>query len=117
MRGMAFGLGIMMLGMAGAAQAQTNPNFVQCAVCHSVKAGQNKIGPHLAGIVGRKRASVAGYSYSAAMKGKPGVWTEKELDLYLTNPRKHVPGTKMAFAGIPDAAKRAKLIAYLKTVK
>ena len=60
--------------------------FVQCKACHSVVKGQNRIGPSLAGVVGRKSASVAGFSYSAAMKAKGVSWTEANLDTYLTKP-------------------------------
>ncbi len=91
--------------------------FVQCKACHSVVAGQNRIGPSLADIGGRKIASAAGFSYSAAMKGKAGNWTDANLDTYLTKPAAWVPGTKMAFAGIADAKKRKDVIAYLKTLK
>lgn len=111
---------LMMLGMVlagGAAHAQVDPSFAPCSACHAVKPGQNKIGPSLHRAVGAKKASVPGYAYSPAMKAQTGVWSEKELDAYLLNPRAKVPGTKMYYAGMPDAAKRATLIAYLKTLK
>jgi cytochrome c len=91
--------------------------FVQCKACHSVVAGQNRVGPSLAGVVGRKSASVAGFNYSPAMKAKGVTWTEANLDTYLTKPAAYVKGTRMAFAGIPDAKKRKDVIAYLKTLK
>ncbi|WP_313669417.1 c-type cytochrome [Sandarakinorhabdus sp.] len=91
--------------------------FVQCKACHSVVAGQNRIGPSLAGVVGRKIGTLAGFSYSAAMKAKGGAWSDANLDTYLTKPMAWVPGTKMAFAGIADAKKRKDVIAYLKTLK
>jgi cytochrome c len=97
--------------------APTAPVFAPCAVCHKVEKGKNALGPHLAGIVGRKRASVAGFSYSEAMKAKGGVWTVAELDAYLTNPRAYIPGNRMSFPGYKDADKRAAVIAYLKTLK
>ena len=56
------------------------------------------------------------FTYSEAMKGSGLTWDEATLDTYLTNPRGLVPGTKMAFAGIKDDAKRAEVIAYLKTL-
>lgn len=90
--------------------------FVQCRACHSVVAGQNRIGPSLAAVVGRKSGSYAKFSYSPAMKAKGVVWTESNLDAYLTKPAAYVKGTKMAFAGIPDAKKRKDVIAYLKTL-
>ena len=91
--------------------------FVQCKACHNVVAGKNGVGPSLAGVVGRKAASVAGFNYSAAMKAKGVSWTEANLDTYLTKPAAYVKGTRMAFAGIPDAKKRKDVIAYLKTLK
>ena len=91
--------------------------FAQCAVCHSTEAGKNGVGPSLAGIVGRKAGSVAGFAYSDANKNSGLTWDEKTLDTYLTNPMKMVPGTKMTFAGLPDAAKRKEVIDYLKTLK
>jgi cytochrome c len=87
--------------------------FARCAICHSVVAGQNKIGPSLAGVIGRKAGSVPGFAYSPAMKGANLTWTPEELDAYLINPRAKVPGTKMIFAGLPKPADRANVIAYL----
>jgi len=98
---------------AGAAPAA----FAQCRTCHAVEAGKNGVGPSLAGIVGRKAGSVAGYTYSDANKNSGKTWDEATLDEYLTAPAKMIPGTKMAFAGIADAAKRKEVIEYLKTLK
>jgi len=91
--------------------------FKRCAICHSTVAGQNKLGPSLAGIVGRKSGTAANYTYSAAMTAYGKTWTEAELDAYLTKPSAAVPGNKMPFAGIPDATDRANVIAYLSTLK
>jgi cytochrome c len=110
------GLGAIVLG-AGAAQAQVDPSFAQCAACHTVAPGQNRLGPTLYKVVGRKKASVPGFAYSPAMKAQKGVWTEAELNAYIANPRAKVPGTRMVYAGMPDAAKRARLIAWLKSIK
>jgi cytochrome c len=97
-------------------QAQTKA----CQACHSFdKGGQNKVGPHLWGIAGADKAHSEGFDYSAALKelaAKNGKWGYDELDKFLTNPKGYAPGTKMAFAGIPDAAKRAEVIAYLRTL-
>lgn len=91
--------------------------FIQrCAICHSDDKGENKIGPSLYGVVGRKAGSVPGYHYSAANEKSDLVWSPEELDKYLTNPRHVVPGTKMSFPGLPDPATRANVIAFLATL-
>jgi cytochrome c len=85
-----------------------------CAICHTLEPGKNKIGPSLAGVVGRKAGSVPGFTYSAANKNSGDTWDEKTLDTYLTDPRKFVPGTKMVFAGVKSPEDRKALIEYLK---
>jgi cytochrome c len=89
--------------------------FKRCMACHTIdKGGSNGIGPNLHGVVGRAVASHEGFSYSGAMKAKGGVWDDAALDHFLTAPMKALPGTRMAFAGIADAADRKALILYLK---
>src|SRR5262245_34895846 len=88
----------------------------KCAACHTFGKGEpNRVGPNLWGVVGRKKASEAGFNYSAAMKGQPGNWTVDDLNTYLKNPKAMVPGTIMAFPGIPKASERADLITYLNS--
>jgi cytochrome c len=89
--------------------------FRQCQTCHVKEVGVNKVGPSLAGVVGRPAGSVPGFNYSAANKGSGITWSEQELYVYLENPKAKIPGTTMAFVGIKDSQKRADLIAYLKT--
>jgi cytochrome c len=88
--------------------------FVQCQACHVQQEGVNRVGPSLHNIVGRQSGSVEGFRYSQANQGSNVVWTEENLFTYLKNPRAFMPGTTMAFAGIPDPQKRADLIAFLK---
>ena len=88
----------------------------KCMACHTLGKGEpNRVGPNLWGIVGRPKASEAGFNYSAAMKSQKGNWTPEDLDVYLTNPRGMVPGTNMSFAGIPRGTERADLITFLNS--
>ncbi|HEV8016268.1 MAG TPA: c-type cytochrome [Stellaceae bacterium] len=87
-----------------------------CAVCHSTDPGTNKLGPSLASIVGRKSASLGDYAYSPAMTKAGVTWDKATLDKYITDPQAMVPGTKMLFPGLKDAADRKALIDYLATL-
>lgn len=97
---------------SGAKQFKTS-----CSICHATTAGATKTGPSLYGVVGRTSGTLAGYHYSPAMKAAALVWTDAQLETYLAAPQKVVTGTKMSFGGMPDATKRADLIAYLDTLK
>jgi len=89
----------------------------KCQACHTFnKGGRNLVGPNLWGVVGRARASEAGFNYSAAMKGKGGNWTIDDLNQFITNPRGFIPGTNMTFAGIPRGSERADVITYLNSL-
>jgi cytochrome c len=90
--------------------------FARCAACHSTTPGENKIGPSLAGVVGRKSGSEPGYDYSPALKAANITWDEHTLDKFLTSPAADVPGTKM-FISVPDATERQNVTAYLQTLK
>lgn len=87
--------------------------FITCQTCHAVEAGVNKIGPSLHNVVGRVASSIPNYQYSQANHNSGITWTKEKLFQYLENPQRIVPGTKMAFAGLPDPQKRADVIAYL----
>ena len=107
---------------AGAASQKATGNaaagekvFARCAACHQVgPTAKSGFGPALNGVVGHKAASLAGYTYSPAMKGAGLTWNVATLERYLTAPAKLVPGTKMAFPGLPEARDRADVIAYLR---
>ncbi len=89
--------------------------WLQCKTCHTLKAGQpNGVGPNLHGIMGTKAASRPGFNYSAPLKASGIVWNDANLDSWIANPRMKVKGTRMSYVGLPDAAKRKALIAYLK---
>jgi cytochrome c len=88
----------------------------QCGICHTVVAGENRIGPTLFGVVGRPAGSVPGFNYTADHKKLGITWDAATLDKYLTNPRAMVPDTSMVYAGLKDDAERADLVAYLGTL-
>ena len=117
--GIAAAIGAMLAASpAGAAGDATvgKQVFERCAACHSTTPGDNKIGPSLAGLFGRKSGSEPGYNYSPALKAANITWDEHTLDHFLTNPAADVHGTKM-FINVPDAADRQNVIAYLETLK
>ena len=90
--------------------------FKKCASCHTIKRGAaSKVGPNLHNIIGRNKASMAGFKYSDAMKAKGGSWNIDAINLFLTKPKDYVPGTKMAFPGLRKPQDRADVIMYLKT--
>jgi cytochrome c len=90
--------------------------FKKCHACHNVGEGaKNAVGPELNGIVGRKAGTAEGYNYSDANKGSGITWDAATLDVYLKDPKAKVPGTKMAFPGLPNDKDRADVIAYLGT--
>ena len=91
--------------------------FAQCQTCHSIEPGANRLGPALHGVVGRRSGSISGFNYSQANRSAGITWTPETLFQYLENPRRVVPGTTMAFAGIGDPQRRADLIAYLGTLR
>lgn len=89
---------------------------VICRACHQIGPGaKNAVGPVLNGVVGRKAGTYPGFDYSSANKSSGITWTPEELDKYLTNPQKVVPGTKMIFPGLPNEQDRQNVIAYLET--
>lgn len=90
--------------------------YNQCMACHSIVAGENRVGPSLYAHVGKKAASVPGYNYSTAMKNSGLVWSEEELYKYLEAPQRSVPGTKMSFGGLRKPQDRADVIAYMKAI-
>lgn len=99
--------------MAAADPANGEKLFRNCAACHAVVKGENKVGPYLYGVVGRKVDTAEGYAYSGALEKVVDVWTPVELFAFLENPKGYAPGTTMGFAGLRKPEDRADLISYL----
>ena len=103
---------------AGDAKKGADVFAEECGDCHSTVAGKNKKAPSLNGVFGRKAGSVADFSgYSDSMKQSGITWNPEKVDAYITAPKKIVPAGKMKYEGLPDAAARADVIAYLMSLK
>lgn len=98
-----------------AGNAVTGAHLYQaCMGCHSLN--ENDVGPRHRGVVGRKAGMVPDYAYSAAVRNSGVVWTPANLDKWLSNPQKLVPGAKMFFS-VAKPQDRADIIAYLAQQK
>jgi cytochrome c len=87
-----------------------------CRTCHTVEEGDNRLGPSLHGIVGRKAGALPNYGYSDSMKHADITWDEKTLDRFIASPDSVVAGNNMKpFGGVASAEDRAKIITYLRT--
>lgn len=88
-----------------------------CGACHNFdKGGAAKVGPPLWGVVGRPVASVGGFGYSEALKGKGGDWTLEKINAFITSPKGYAAGTKMTYAGEEDPQKRADILDYINSL-
>ena len=108
-----------LLAVAGSARADGDAargekRFEDCVACHKLAAGENEIGPTLHGVFDRKAGELADFRFSPALKRSGITWTAQTLDTFLADPQKVVPANRMPYAGMPDAADRADLIAYLQ---
>jgi cytochrome c len=85
-----------------------------CRTCHMVKEGDNRLGPNLYKIVGRKAGSLPDYAFSNAMKEADFVWDEEKLDRFIAKPDEVVPGNNMKpYGGLSSGDDRKKIIAFL----
>ena len=86
-----------------------------CGACHSADPAVKRLSVHLKSIIGRKAASVPGVAYSTALKASGWIWTKEQLETYLADPKKALPGTTMMVAAA-NAKDRADIIAYLASL-
>lgn len=105
-------------GLACPAHAQDEGELLfnnTCRTCHTIREGDNRLGPSLYGVIGREAGSLPDYAYSSAMQQSGIVWDEATLDSFIENPEAVVRGNNMKpFTGISSAEDRATIIAYLK---
>jgi cytochrome c len=86
-----------------------------CRTCHTMREGDNRLGPNLHKVVGRKAGSLGDYDYSGAMKNAGLVWDKANLDKFIASPDQVVSGHKMKpYGGVASADDRAKIVAYLE---
>jgi cytochrome c len=90
--------------------------FRACVACHTLKADDGvRAGPTLAGIFGRRIASLPGYNFSAALKQLDIVWTPETVSkLFEVGPMAYTPGTKMPEQRIGSPDDRAALMRFLE---
>jgi cytochrome c len=87
-----------------------------CRTCHTLREGDNRLGPNLHNIVGRKAGSLPDFGYSSAMKGADFAWDEEKLDRFIAKPDDVVPGNSMKpYGGLASPEDRSKIIAFLQS--
>jgi cytochrome c len=88
-----------------------------CRTCHTIKEGDNRLGPNLHNIIGRKAGSLPNYGYSSAMKNADFLWDKEKLDRFIAKPDEIVPGNEMKpYGGLTSAEDRAKVIVFLESL-
>jgi len=88
-----------------------------CRTCHTTKEGENRLGPHLYKIIGRKTGSLPDYDYSSALKSADFVWDEEKLQRFIANPDELVPGNRMKpYSGLASTDDRARIVSFLQSV-
>jgi len=102
-------------GAAQAADDLGKKTFESCAACHSMKAGENGVGPSLHNVIGRTAGTSEGFRYSGPMKRSGITWDEKNLTDFLRAPQEKVPGNRMPFSGLPDEAALKAVVQYIQT--
>ncbi len=86
----------------------------KCSACHSVD--DNRVGPLHAGVLGRKAGSVKDYDYSDALRQSRLLWSQANLQRWLADPEKLIPGQKMGYR-LDVAQERADVVKYLASLK
>ena len=88
-----------------------------CRTCHTTKERDNRLGPNLYKIIGRKAGSLPEYGYSSALKSADFVWDEERLERFIANPDELVPGNSMKpYGGLASADDRTRIVSFLRSV-
>ena len=119
---------LLFVGLTTAATAEEQFRFAEqpwgldspagrCVVCHSLeKNGKFRVAPNLWGIVGADKARAKNnYSYSKALLSKGGVWSAEEIDQFIADANKFLPGTTKSIK-VKDAEERKQIVEFLKTL-
>ena len=111
---------VCLLASSSALPQATEPTSEQqafnnaCRTCHVTREGDNRLGPNLHKVMGRKAGSLPNYSYSSAMKEADFTWDEAKLDRFIASPDEVVPGNKMKpYGGLTNKEDREKIVAFL----
>jgi cytochrome c len=88
-----------------------------CRTCHSIQDADNRLGPHLHAIIGRKAGALPNYGYSSALKEAGFTWDDETLDRFIANPEEMMPGNSMKpYGGMASTDSRAEVIAFLRSL-
>lgn len=114
------GIVVVISAALSPAKAESDPKrgatvYRACVVCHSLEPQLHLTGPSLAGLWGKKAASVENFPrYSKALKAQAFIWDETTLNAWVANPEAFVKDNYMTFRGIKDDKARSDLIAFLR---
>lgn len=87
-----------------------------CRTCHSVKEGDNRIGPSLHNIYGAKAGASSYGAYSQGLKSSGLTWDEATLDKFIANPDQVIANNNMKpYKGVDDPAVRKQIVDYLRS--
>ena len=89
--------------------------FEECVACHSLQPGEHVNGPSLAGLIGRRAATLEGFRFSSALRKSNLVWDEDTLSRFVADPQAVVPGNRMPYSGLSGAEDLAALMAFLRS--